>query len=79
MLQSLNDVQQVIQDSAHYLLTSDKSQHKSPDPVLPPLKFVCTGLVYIRLLYDMIAILTIEHGNLLYIHVNLIPNNFSKT
>ena len=42
MLQSLNDVQQVIQDSAQLLLTNDKSVYKPPDPVLPPLKFVCT-------------------------------------
>lgn len=41
MHQSLNDMQRVIQDSAHFLLTSDKSHHTSPDPVLPPLKFVC--------------------------------------
>lgn len=39
MLQSLNDVQQVIQDSAQLLLTNDKSVYKPPDPVLPPLKF----------------------------------------
>lgn len=39
MHQSLNDLQRVIQDSAHFLLTSDKSHHTSPDPVLPPLKF----------------------------------------
>lgn len=41
MHQSLNDLQRVIQDSAHFLLMSDKSHHTSPDPVLPPLKFVC--------------------------------------
>ena len=41
MHQSLNDLQRVIQDSAHFLLTSDKSHHTSPDPVLHPLKFVC--------------------------------------
>ncbi|KAJ7393930.1 hypothetical protein OS493_003599 [Desmophyllum pertusum] len=39
MLQSLNDMQRVIQDSAHFLLTTDKSHHLAPDPVLPPLKF----------------------------------------
>lgn len=39
MLQSLNDMQRVIQDSAHFLLTSDKSQYRTPDKVLPPLKF----------------------------------------
>jgi len=41
MHQSLNDMQRVIQDSAHFLLTSDKSHYTSPDPVLHPLTFVC--------------------------------------
>lgn len=42
MLRSLNDMQRVIQDSSHFLLTSDKSQYKLPDQHAPPLKFVCT-------------------------------------
>ncbi|KAL9985464.1 hypothetical protein ACROYT_G007876 [Oculina patagonica] len=44
MHQSLSDLQRVIQDSAHFLLTSDKSHHTAPDPALPPLKFGETRL-----------------------------------
>lgn len=39
MLRSLNDMQRVIQDSSHFLLTSDKSHYKLPDQHAPPLKF----------------------------------------
>ena len=49
MLQSLNDMQRVIQDSAHFLLTSDKSQYRTPDKVLPPLKFVRIVFLFLQL------------------------------
>lgn len=42
MLQSLNDVQSVIQESAQLLLTSDMALYQPADPLIPPLKFVCT-------------------------------------
>ncbi|XP_015768744.1 PREDICTED: alpha-mannosidase 2-like [Acropora digitifera] len=39
MLQSLNDVQSVIQESAQLLLTSDMAFYQPADPLIPPLKF----------------------------------------
>jgi len=39
MLQSLNDVQSVIQESAQLLLTSDRAFYQPADPLIPPLKF----------------------------------------